>query len=192
MNTRTTRSTLISFLGVALALASGSAWAITFRITDLGTLGGTESVGTDLNDSGQVTGHSLGVDNSSDTAFLWDGTAMQDLGELEPTGGSAGRALNDSGQVTGGASVQLFNHAFLWDGTMMGDLGTLVDNAEGFSAGSDINASGQVTGFSGQAIGTTGDVVFLHAFLWDGTTMLDLGTLGVQIVLVPPSMTQGR
>ena len=35
------RSTLIGTLGVALALASGSALAISFRITDLGTLGGT-------------------------------------------------------------------------------------------------------------------------------------------------------
>ena len=41
MNTRKLRSTLIGTLGVALALASGSALAISFRITDLGTLGGT-------------------------------------------------------------------------------------------------------------------------------------------------------
>ena len=40
MNTRTIRSALISALGVALALASGSALATSFRLTDLGTLGG--------------------------------------------------------------------------------------------------------------------------------------------------------
>ena len=40
MNTYAIRSTLIGSLGVALALASGSALAISFRLTDLGTLGG--------------------------------------------------------------------------------------------------------------------------------------------------------
>ena len=38
MNTRALRSALIGAVGVALALTSGSIWAITFRLTDLGTL----------------------------------------------------------------------------------------------------------------------------------------------------------
>jgi probable HAF family extracellular repeat protein len=50
------------------------------------------------------------------------------------------------------------------------DLGTL-GGSRGL-VGFDINAAGQVTG-SAQTAG--GD---LHAFLWDGTTLLDLGTLG--------------
>ena len=58
MNTCAIRSTLIGSLGVALALASGSALAISFRLTDLGTLGGTSSDGVALNASGQVTGSS--------------------------------------------------------------------------------------------------------------------------------------
>jgi len=41
MNTYAIRSTLIGSLGVALALASGSALAISFRITSLGPLSGT-------------------------------------------------------------------------------------------------------------------------------------------------------
>jgi probable HAF family extracellular repeat protein len=58
--------------------------------------------------------------------------------------------------VTGASETGDFNlHAFLWDGTRMVDLGT--------GRGEAINASGQVTGFSGG-----------HAFLWDGTAMLDL------------------
>jgi hypothetical protein len=58
MNTRAIRPVLIGTLGVALALASGSALATTFRLTDLGTLGGTFSQGVALNASGQVTGSS--------------------------------------------------------------------------------------------------------------------------------------
>ena len=59
MNTRTIRSTLIGTLGVALALAAGSAWAIAFRITDIGTLGGAVTLGVAMNESGQVTGRSF-------------------------------------------------------------------------------------------------------------------------------------
>ena len=62
MNTYAIRSTLIGTLGVALALASGSALATTFRITDLGTLGGTYSAGAAINASGQVTGYSTTAD----------------------------------------------------------------------------------------------------------------------------------
>ncbi len=45
MNARKLRSTLIGSVGMALALASGSALAISFRITDLGTLGGPNIFG---------------------------------------------------------------------------------------------------------------------------------------------------
>ena len=102
MNTRAIRSALLSTLSVALALASGSALAISFRLTDLGTLGGTFSRGDALNASGQVTGSSSTTGNQAQHAFLWNGTTMQDLGTL---GGSFSRggAINASGQVTGGA-----------------------------------------------------------------------------------------
>ena len=50
-----------------------------------------------------------------------------------------------------------------------------------------MNASGQVTGTSRTADGDT------HAFLWDGTTMLDLGTLGRHgLVAGAPSTPRGR
>jgi hypothetical protein len=52
MNTYAIRSALVSTLGVALALASGSALATTYRLTDLGTLGGSFSEGAAINDSG--------------------------------------------------------------------------------------------------------------------------------------------
>ena len=144
MNTYAIRSTLVRSWGVALVLTSGSVLATSFRITDLGTLGGTSSQGVAINASGQATGSSATADEETH-AFLWDGTTMQDLGTL---GGSdsGGAAINDSGQVTGGAHLvgDMVAHAFLWDGTKMQDLGTL----EGFSfcGGAAINDSGQVAG----------------------------------------------
>jgi hypothetical protein len=73
MNARTIRSTLIGSLGVALALASVPAWAITYRVTDLGVLPGTDprsarTTGTAMNASGQVTGT---ADTADESHALW-------------------------------------------------------------------------------------------------------------------------
>ena len=66
---------------------------------DLGTLGGTDSDGYGINDSGQVTGYSHTTGDAAYHAFLYDGT-MHDLGTLGGTY-SYGFGINDSGQVTG-------------------------------------------------------------------------------------------
>ena len=161
MNTRAIRSGLIGSLGVALALASGSALATTFRLTDLGTLGGFFSVGSDTNESGQVTGSS-NTAGGENHAFLWNGTRMQNLGTL------FGTAINDTGQVTGARLANGVYHAFLWTAPRCGT------SARGgrFSLGLAINASGQVTGFACRPDGLT-----CHALLWDGTTLQDLNAL---------------
>jgi len=103
MNTYAIRSTLIGSLGVVLALASGSALAISFRITSLGPLSGTSVFGTPLNESGQVTGEFITTSGET-RAFLWDGTRRRNLGTL---GGrsSTGGSINASGQVTGRADT---------------------------------------------------------------------------------------
>ncbi len=77
--------------------------AATYTITDLGTLGGVESIATAINPSGEITG---GATNSSGAyhAFLYVGGYMTDLGTL---GGpsSQGQGINRSGIIAGYAQL---------------------------------------------------------------------------------------
>jgi probable HAF family extracellular repeat protein len=90
---------------------------------DLGTLGGSDSYGYDVNDSGQVAGYSGLSGDQFAHAFRYDGAPgagglMRDLGTL---GGaeSFGYAINDAGQVAGWSELidNTTLHAFLYTGT---------------------------------------------------------------------------
>jgi probable HAF family extracellular repeat protein len=151
---------------MVLALASGFASATTYRLTDLGTLGGSSSIGFAVNASGQVTGYSSIADDAEFHAFLWNGATMLDLGTL---GGesSQGAAINASGQVTGQASTAIEGegHAFLWDGNALQDLNDLIDPADPLKPfvtlfeSFDINDRGQIVaeGFDSRRSGLESD-----------------------------------
>lgn len=167
------------------------------QITDLGTLGGDQSVALAVNNHGQIAGLALNTtldpssiydllyfNSSSGTqtrAVLWDkeGNA-QDLGTL---GGPDAYALllNERGQVTGwsytnstpNATTGLPTfHPFLWQkGKGMRDLGTLGGTVA--QAVNGLNERGEVVG----ATTLKGDKTH-HPFLWDGKKLIDLRTLG--------------
>jgi probable HAF family extracellular repeat protein len=156
---------------------------LSYSVTDLGTLGGTNSLAFGINASGKVVGYAYLPGDGAYHPFLYDGTAtppMQDLGTL---GGTVGFALgiNSSNQIAGWASRSDYpvNHAFLYDGTAtppMQDLGTL-GGPQSWASG--INDSGQLVG-GANIPGIAGEWPF-HAFLYDATAtppMQDLGTLG--------------
>lgn len=139
----------------------------------LDTLGGIFSLGWEINASGQVTGYSGAAPTGAYHAAFWDGTEVVDLGTLGRYE-SVGTAINDAGEVAGYVYGGGPSRAFFWDGVLQ-DLGTLGGDE---SSASDINADGLVVGGAQIEMFVLGDVyTFSHAFLWDGVTMQDLGTL---------------
>ena len=150
---------------------------------DLGVLKGQVfSRANGINAMGQVVGFSgRERDSSESKAFLWTSqTGMLDLGTL---GGSYAQAyaINDAGFVTGAAQTggmgpMVTTHAFIFQPAVpylprMHDLGVLGGLS---SYGIAINGNNHVAGYS--TIKTNDGRV--HAFLHDGTKMIDLGSLG--------------
>ena len=113
-----------------------------YRLTDLGTLGGATSSAVGINAAGQVVGHAATATGAIH-AFLYDGGRMKDLGTLRG-GNSYAVGINAGGQIVGCSGAGDDDcHAFLYSGGTMKDLGTLGGRASFAQA---INAAGQVVG----------------------------------------------
>jgi probable HAF family extracellular repeat protein len=100
-----------------LCLAGASAHAgpqYPYTITDLGTLGGTQSQAYAINSAGDVVGTALTGGNVYAHAFLYTSPGgMQDLGSL--ANHSWAYAINDARQVVGRTNFPGSDpHAFLW------------------------------------------------------------------------------
>jgi probable HAF family extracellular repeat protein len=147
-----------------------------YAVTDLGTLGGSQSLAFGINNRVQLAGLSLLSGDSGLRAYLWENGRMNDLGTL---GGpnSYGFYVNSLGKVVGWADVdQNARHAFLWQSGRMTDLGTLGDpnsSALGLSVTSDAVGYSDVPSIDPD----TGMPAF-HAFRWTRGSITDLGTLG--------------
>jgi probable HAF family extracellular repeat protein len=139
-------------------------------MTDLGTLGGGNSFGTDINARGEVAGYAATTDGVAH-AFLHDGNNMRDLGTL---GGlnSIAFAMNDHSHVVGHAQrVDGSMHAFFYANGVMQDLGTLGGGT--FSIAQGINAHDQIVGVS--LLADPADTS--HGFIYSAGVMRDLNSL---------------
>ena len=144
-------------------------------MTDLGTLGGSETYAFGINAAGRVVGYSS-TTNGDSHAYITgaDGAGMTDLGTLGG-GFSSALGINGAGQVVGFSdTADGARHAFITgaNGAGMTDLGTLGGD---FSFAKAINDAGQAVGdsFFDGASGTT------HPFITgaNGVGMTDLNTL---------------
>lgn len=122
-------------------------------ITDLGTLGGTNSYAVAINDFGLVVGTSDILNNVTTHATLWDGSVIKDLGKLAGARSSQANGINNLGQVVGESffNTSNANYATMWDGDSIINLNTLLDSdviAAGWelSEANDINDYGQIVG----------------------------------------------
>src|SRR5215203_481665 len=121
----------LSSLGTRLAAAEPIAPKPIYTVTSLGTLGGSQSIARDINDSGQVTGQSQNA-LGQNRGFLWeDGQGMKPIGTLGgPT--SPARGINKDGRVVGFSRISSLStntdlRAYLAQNSSPTDLGTLTD-----------------------------------------------------------------
>jgi len=146
-------------------------------ITDLGTLGGSRTVASDINDAGQIAGYSI------TSEFDWHafvtgpgGKGMRDLGTL---GGGYSQAygINDAGQIVGQSDKFRGGplHAFITDSHGRG-MRELVTSGGAGVYPSSINNAGQVGGWLYPTTGNPNP----HAFITgpSGVDMRDLGDFG--------------
>jgi probable HAF family extracellular repeat protein len=155
---------------------------------DLGVLKGQQySRANGVNAMGQVVGFSSQKRDSSESrAFMWSGpTGMIDIGTLGGAYAQA-NAINDAGYITGWAQTQSWGpiattHAFIyqpWSPTYsqrLRDLGVLGGL---YSYGVAINNYNHVAGYS--TIKMSDERI--HAFLHNGKSMIDLGSLSGDVL----------
>ena len=151
-------------------------WEKNTGMVDLGTLGGTCTEATDLNQKGQVVGSSNLAGDQFQHAFLWSQGSINDLGGS--LGGSylGAYGVNEHGEAAGYAyhPDNTTFHAVLWRGIgQMTDLGVIGDDQCSYAA--TLNGSGQVVGSSISSC-TTEEPAF-RAFLWEDGSIFDLNTL---------------
>ena len=150
-----------------------------YFITDLGTLGGTQSFAYALNDLGQVVGQSWITGDASSHSFLYSNGKMTDLYPLNSQGVQTvgPTCINNAGQIAsgviiGGVYVPAILNSATGDLTLTGSLGGVTPY--GFNGvATSINNAGNVVGYSYV------DSINRHAFLYGNNKISDIDTFGV-------------
>lgn len=140
-----------------------------FTIRDIGTILGTESQATSINNSGQVAGW-YRANNGLQRAFFWDGTTAQDIGDLgngQSGWAAIGSGINEAGHIAGYAISPVgVQRPFFWNRSTMLDIGDLGGpSAQGVS----VNDLDQVVGTS-----STSDPFVRYPFVWSNSPNTNL------------------
>jgi len=149
-----------------------------FFVTDLGSLGGSESFAYALNFFGQITGSSRTAGDASTHSFLYRHGSMTDLsplnsGDLQTVGPTS---INDVGQVasgviSNGVYVPAITDTLTGSMHLIGTLGGVTSfGLNGVAA--SVNLLGHAAGYSYINSDTR------HAFLYRNDSMTDLGSFG--------------
>jgi probable HAF family extracellular repeat protein len=127
-------------------------------VTDLGTLGGTQSAAYAINNLGEVVGWAHTASEATHV-FLWSAGKMSDLGAfgLDPVGS----AINIHGVIVG----QSGNTAWVWSNGSFQNLNNLIPANSGFTLdnATAISDNGQIVANGHNAQGQE------HAFLLNPT-----------------------
>jgi len=147
-----------------------------YAVFELPTLGGNNSYGWKVDESGNVIGSAFLVVNDFHPMLWLDGQEPVDLGTLGGRWGSA-RGINGNGWIVGRAQIegQIGGNfsAFLWRNGEMFNLGYL--GTGDFAEAYGINDHNQIVGWS-TLESTSPPPRPAHAFLWEDGRMTDLGT----------------
>lgn len=96
----------------------GSAFGGDWDLIDLGTLGGSESFGSAMNNLGEVVGMSRLPGDAASHVFFYSGGVMHDIGLIN--NGMLQFGVNDSGDCRWPVNIQRANRANGNDGTVRG------------------------------------------------------------------------
>ena len=156
---------------------------------DLGTLGGSSSEATAINDAGVVAGDSRIPGDLVSHAVFWDANRqIHDIHTVQG-GESFTFGISSSGEVVGQWNGPTNQQAFKYASSTGMVRYPGVGGPQG--VGIDINSTGQFVGWSGVSASTP-----LRATLWTGGSVTDLETLGgassVGIAITDAGLVVGR
>lgn len=157
-------------------VATGSfMWDRSHGVQDVGTLGGTCTLVTGLNNYGTAVGISFN-DEQIERGFVWQSGTIQDLGASLGGDFTGSEGINDHGTIAGWAFLagNASYHAALWQQVgNITDLGVVAGDDCSFA--SSINAKTQIVGTS-LGNGCTFDENS-RGFLWESGSLYDLNAL---------------
>ena len=155
-----------------MLLASATANAVTYNITQLSALSADNTKAFGLNENGQVVGQSYNASTSQLESVIWNNGVIQSLGVT-----GIARAVNNSGTVVGetGSTSLAIPDGYAYSWTSSGGISNLGTLGGDYSGAFDINESGVITGVSWTSpINTVGTT---HGFKYVNGIMTDLGTV---------------